>query len=177
MTNEFIIAGFGGQGVLFMGKALAYMGMAGDKNVSWLPSYGPEMRGGTANCHVIVSDDAVASPLIINPTTLFAMNLPSLLKFQDTVVPGGYIVIDETLIDPKEITRKDVNVIAVPAAKLAEEMNAKKLANMILLGAYIKKSGFVSYETMKNGIAKCMPKNKPQLFELNMSAMDKGYNL
>ncbi len=175
MTNEFVIAGFGGQGVLFMGKALAYMGMADEKNVSWLPSYGPEMRGGTANCHVIVSDDPVASPLIINPTTLFAMNLPSLLKFQDSVVEGGYIVIDETLIDPSEITRRDVNVVAIPAAKIAEEMNAKKLANMILLGAYIKKSGFVSYDTMKKGIGKSI--KKPEMFEMNMKAMDKGFEL
>ena len=175
MTNEIVIAGFGGQGVLFVGKALAYTGLADDKNVSWLPSYGPEMRGGTANCHVICSDEPVASPLIINPTTLFAMNLPSLLKFQNDVVPGGYIVIDSTLIDPSEITRDDVNVIAVPAAAWAEEMNAKKLANMILLGAYVGKSGFVSYETLEKGVKKSMPKNKPELFELNMKAIKRGF--
>lgn len=175
MTNEIIIAGFGGQGVLFVGKALAYTGLAGDKNVSWLPSYGPEMRGGTCNCHVICSDDPVASPMIINPTTLFAMNLPSLLKFQDSVKEGGYIVIDSTLIDPSEITRKDVNIIAVPASEWAEEMKAKKLANMILLGAYVGKSGFVSYETLEKGIQKSMPKNKPELFELNMKAIKRGF--
>ena len=175
MTNEIIVAGFGGQGVLFVGKALAYTGLSDDKNVSWLPSYGPEMRGGTCNCHVICSDDPVASPVIINPTTLFAMNLPSLLKFQDSVVPGGYIVIDSTLIDPAEITRDDVNVISVPAAAWAEEMNAKKLANLILLGAYVGKSGFVSYETLEKGIQKSMPKNKPELFELNMKAIKRGF--
>ena len=175
MTNEIIIAGFGGQGVLFVGKALAYTGLADEKNVSWLPSYGPEMRGGTCNCHVICSDESVASPMIINPTTLFAMNLPSLLKFQDSVVPGGYIVIDSTLMDPSEIKRDDVNIIAVPAAAWAEEMNAKKLANMILLGAYVGKSGFVSYETLEKGIKKSMPKNKPELFELNMKAIKRGF--
>jgi len=175
MTNEFVIAGFGGQGVLFMGKALAYMGLADDKQVSWLPSYGPEMRGGTANCHVICSDEPVASPLIINPTTLFAMNLPSLLKFQDSVVPGGYIVIDTTLIDPSEITRDDVKVVAIPAAAWAEELKAKKLANMILLGKYVKESGFVSIETLEKGLAKCMPKSKPELLESNMIAIKRGY--
>ncbi len=176
MNNEFIIAGFGGQGVLFMGKVLAYTGLVDGKQVSWLPSYGPEMRGGTANCHVIISDESVASPLIINPTTLFAMNLPSLKKFESSVVPGGYIVIDSTLIDPSEITRDDVLVVSAPATKLAEELNAKKLANMILLGAYIKQSKVVDFEVFEKGLAKCMPKNKPELFELNKKAVLRGFS-
>ena len=176
MTNEFVIAGFGGQGVLFMGKVLAYTGLAADKQVSWLPSYGPEMRGGTANCHVIISDDPVASPLIINPTTLFAMNFPSLQKFEDKVVEGGTIVIDSTLIDEKEITRKDVKVVAIPAAKWAEELNAVKLANMILLGAYVKESGAIDIDTLLKGLEKSMPKNKPELFELNKKAVMRGYD-
>lgn len=176
MNKEFVIAGFGGQGVLFMGKVLAYTGLVDGKQVSWLPSYGPEMRGGTANCHVIISDDSVASPLITNPTTLFAMNLPSLKKFEASVVPGGYIVIDSTLIDPSEITRKDVSVVSVPATKWAEELNAKKLANMILLGAYIAESKVVDFEVFEKGLAKSMPKNKPELFELNKKAVLRGFN-
>lgn len=176
MSKDFIIAGFGGQGVLFMGKVLAYTGLVNGKQVSWLPSYGPEMRGGTANCHVIISEEPIASPLITNPTTLFAMNLPSLKKFEGSVVPGGFIVIDSTLIDPAEITRDDVRVIAVPAAKWAEEMKAKKLANMILLGAYISESGIVPFDVFEKGIEKSMPKNKPELFELNRNAVLRGYN-
>ena len=176
MTNEFVIAGFGGQGVLFMGKALAYTGLAADKNVSWLPSYGPEMRGGTANCHVIVSDEPVASPLIVNPTTLFAMNLPSLIKFQESVVSGGTIVIDSTLIDTAEITRDDVKVIAIPAAKWAEELNAVKLANMILLGAFASESDSINIDMLLRGLEKSMPKNKQDLFELNKKAVMRGYN-
>ena len=175
MTNEFVIAGFGGQGVLFMGKVLAYTGLVSDKQVSWLPSYGPEMRGGTANCHVIVSDEPVASPLIINPTTLFAMNFPSLKKFEEKVVPNGTIVIDSTLIDEKEITRKDINVVSIPAAKWAEELKAVKLANMILLGAYVKESNAFDIDTLLKGLEKSMPKNKPELFDMNKKAVMRGY--
>lgn len=176
MTHEIIIAGFGGQGVLFTGKVLAYTGLAGGKEVSWLPSYGPEMRGGTANCHVIVSDEPVASPMIIRPTALFAMNLPSLKKFEESVVPGGRIVIDSTLIDPSEIGRSDVEITAVPATKLAEDMKALKLANMILLGAFISQSGFAADEVLMQGLKKSMPKNKPELFELNQRAIGCGYS-
>lgn len=176
MNKEFIVAGFGGQGVLFMGKVLAYTGLVDNKKVSWLPSYGPEMRGGTANCHVIVSDESIASPLIINPETLFAMNLPSLKKFESSVVSGGCIVIDSTLIDPSEITREDIKVIAIPAAKWSEEMKAIKLANMILLGAYIANSDFVDFDVFLKGLEKCMPKNKPELFELNKKAVLRGFN-
>jgi 2-oxoglutarate ferredoxin oxidoreductase subunit gamma len=176
MTEEFIIAGFGGQGVLFMGKVLAYTGLVDGKEVSWLPSYGPEMRGGTANCHVIISDEPVASPLIINPTTLFAMNLPSLEKFEKSVAAGGRIVIDSTLIDPAKVTRDDVFVTAVPAAKWAEELNAKKLANMILLGAYVSESGIVPFEILEEGLKKSVPKSKAELFELNKKAILKGFN-
>lgn len=121
MTYETIFAGFGGQGILFSGKVIAYAGMIENKNVSHLPSYGPEMRGGTANCHVIVSDDPVASPIIINPSSLVVMNGPSFDKFEDAVVPGGKIFIDSTLIS-RESKRDDVEVFRIPATQTAMDM-------------------------------------------------------
>ena len=132
-TTQILIAGFGGQGVLFAGKFLAYKGLVQDKQVSWLPSYGPEMRGGTANCSVILSDTPVGSPIITNPDVLVAMNLPSLQKFVDTVVPGGKIFIDSTLIDAK-VVRTDVEVHYIPATQMAKDAGFSTLANMILMG-------------------------------------------
>ena len=131
-TTQILFAGFGGQGVLFAGKFLAYKGLMEDKQVSWLPSYGPEMRGGTANCSVILSESPVGSPIITNPDVLVAMNLPSLQKFVDSVVPGGMILVDSTLIDVK-VERTDVQVIYVPATQLAKENALGNLANMILV--------------------------------------------
>lgn len=177
MNSEIIIAGFGGQGILFAGKVLAYTGMIAGKEVSWLPSYGPEMRGGTANCHVIVSETPVASPLIVRPTVLLCMNLPSLKKFEKSVLSGGYIAIDSTLIPEKEVERDDVRVLAVPATRLADEMGAVKLANMVLLGAYIKASGFADLDVFFEGLQKSVPKSKAELFELNKKAVLKGYEL
>ena len=120
MMNQILIAGFGGQGVLFAGKFLAYKGLIEGKQVSWLPSYGPEMRGGTANCSVIVGDEPIGSPIVNAPNTLIAMNLPSLQKYENAVVPGGLILVDSTLIAEK-VTRTDVRVCYVPATKLAND--------------------------------------------------------
>ena len=132
-TTQIMIAGFGGQGVLFAGKFLAYKGMVQDKQISWLPSYGPEMRGGTANCSVVISDTPVGSPIITNPDMLIAMNLPSLQKFVDAVVPGGVIILDSTLIDAK-VERTDVEVFYIPATQMAKDAGFSTLANMILTG-------------------------------------------
>ena len=136
-TTQILIAGFGGQGVLFAGKFLAYKGLVQDKQVSWLPSYGPEMRGGTANCSIIISDTPVGSPIITNPDALVAMNLPSLQKFVDTVVPGGHIFIDSTLITAK-VERTDVHVHYIPATQMAKDAGFSTLANMILTGKVLK---------------------------------------
>ena len=140
MTRELLFAGFGGQGLLFSGKVIAYKGLIEDKNVSWLPSYGPEMRGGTANCSVILSDEPVGAPIISNPDVLVAMNLPSLDKYESKVKPGGYIFVDNSLIERK-VERDDVNVYYVPATKLAGENGAPTLANMILVGKLLKVFG------------------------------------
>ncbi|MDK2933363.1 MAG: 2-oxoglutarate ferredoxin oxidoreductase subunit gamma [Clostridiales bacterium] len=174
-TQEIIMAGFGGQGVMFAGKLIAYTGMLSGKEVSWLPSYGPEMRGGTANCHAIVSDEPIGSPIIINPTILIAMNRPSLDKFEDTVVSGGIIVVDSSLID-RQTTRKDIKSIEIPATQMAADMGAGKLANMILLGKLIKETGFLSMDIIKEALKKVVPSKKQHLLDINMKALELGYN-
>ncbi len=173
-TSELIIAGFGGQGILFAGKVLAYGGMLAAKEVSWLPSYGPEMRGGTANCHVIVSDAPVSSPIITNPTLLIAMNKPSLDKFEDALVPGGMVFVDSTLID-RQVKRSDVRVHYIPATQLAQDMNAPKLANMIMLGKLIAEADMLTYDEVKTGLGKSVPSSKQDLLALNLKAINAGY--
>ena len=148
MTNEIMIAGFGGQGVMAIGKSLAEAGMKEGKEVSWLPSYGPEMRGGTANCSIILSDAPVGSPIITNPDVLVAMNLPSLQKFVNDVVPGGKIFIDSTLIDEK-VQRTDVEVFYIPATQLAKDAGFATLSNMVLTGKVMKETGAVAFENNK----------------------------
>lgn len=175
MSKELIIAGFGGQGILFLGKCLAYGGLLADKEVSWLPSYGPEMRGGTANCHVIVSDEPVGSPIIVNPNLLIVMNKPSLEKFENDVLYNGIIIVDSSLVDRK-VKREDVKAFYIPATQMASDNNFAKLANMIILGKLIKESGILTYDELKEGIKKSVPTSKPELFELNMKAVNLGYN-
>ena len=132
-----MLAGFGGQGLLFAGKVTAYAGLMEGREISWLPSYGPEMRGGTANCSVCVSDNPIGSPLILNPNALIAMNLPSFDKFIDTVIPGGTALVDSTMVE-KTTERTDINVFYVPATKMADDNGIKGLANIILLGKLFK---------------------------------------
>ena len=155
-ATSILLAGFGGQGVLFAGKFLAYKGLVQDKQVSWLPSYGPEMRGGTANCSVILSDTPVGSPIITNPDVLVAMNLPSLMKYVDTVVPGGQIYLDSTLIDAK-VERTDVQVFYVPATQMAKDAGFATLANMILTGKVLKVIDTVAYEGNKETLESFIP--------------------
>ena len=174
-TTQILIAGFGGQGVLFAGKFLAYKGLVQDKQVSWLPSYGPEMRGGTANCSVIISDMPVGSPIITNPDVLVAMNLPSLTKFVDTVVPGGKIIIDSTLIDVK-VERSDVQVFYVPATQMAKDAGFSTLANMILTGKVLKEIDAVSFEGNKETLESFIPAKKAGLIDINCKALQAGYD-
>ena len=175
MTNEIIIAGFCGQGVLFVGKALAYTGLAGDKNVSWLPSYGPEMRGGTCNCSVIVSDNPIGSPVITAPDILVAMNKPSLEKFENEVLPGGTIIYDKSLID-REVTRDDVKVVAVDATNIASKEAKASMANMIMLGALLKATGIFTLDEIEAGVQKAVPPTKKEMAELNIKLIKEGYN-
>ena len=169
MTHEFLIAGFGGQGLLFAGKFLVNKGMMEGKEVSWLPSYGPEMRGGTANCSVCVSDDPIACPLVVNPDVLVVMNTPSYEKFIGDVVPGGVAILDSSLIDLK-CDRDDITVCYVPATALADEHGLRSLANMILFGKMLKETGFTSIETLE----KVVPAKKAHLIESNLKAVALG---
>ena len=175
MTHQILIAGFGGQGVLFAGKFLAYKGMVEDKNISWLPSYGPEMRGGTANCSVVLSDMPVGSPIITAPDVLVAMNLPSLQKFVDTVVPGGKIFVDSTLIDAK-VARTDVEVFYIPATQMAKDAGFSTLANMILMGKVIKETGAVRFDNNLETLKSFIPAKKEKLIDINCQALQAGYD-
>ena len=175
MKTEILLAGFGGQGLLFAGKFLAYKGLVEGKNLSWLPSYGPEMRGGTANCSVILSDEPVGSPIVSNPDVLVAMNLPSLDKFENDVVPGGMIFVDSSLIERK-VKRTDVKVFYIPATRLAGEIGAPTLANMIITGKLIRETGAVSYENLDDALHKVVSAKRQNLFDLNKSAIECGYN-
>lgn len=168
-----ILAGFGGQGILFAGKILAHTAMIKGKKLSWLPSYGPEMRGGTANCHVIISDENIGSPIITRPNVLVALNKPSLDKFEDLVVPGGYIFVDKSLID-REVKRDDVTVFYAEATKSAEAIGNIKLANMVMLGKVIKETNLFSEEEIKKTFEESLPESKRPLIEMNMNAVRKG---
>lgn len=173
MQNETIIAGFGGQGVLFTGKVMAYAGLERGQNVTWLPSYGPEMRGGTANCTVVISDDEIGSPQVLNPRAAIAMNQPSLDKYEDVIAPGGYLVVNTTMVNRK-VKRDDITVIELPGTDLAEELGDKRLTNIVMLGALTSKADFLDMESIQKGIEKSLSEGKKTLLELNMKALKKG---
>lgn len=175
MTTQILIAGFGGQGVLFAGKFLAYKGMLEDKQVSWLPSYGPEMRGGTANCSIIISDDPVGSPIVSTPDALIAMNLPSFDKYENAVVSGGKVFIDSTLIGRKA-QRTDIDAYYIPATKMAADAGIPTLANMIILGKMIKETGAVSFENMVDVMKKIVSAKRAELIDINIKALEAGFN-
>ena len=172
-TTQILFAGFGGQGILFSGKFVAYKGLLEDVQVSWLPSYGPEMRGGTANCSVILSDDPVGSPIITEPDVLVAMNTPSLMKYVDAVVPGGQIYVDSSLIDVK-VEREDVAVFYIPATQMAKEEGIGTLANMIIVGHLLENHPELSFSGTETVVEKLVPAKKAALKELNMKALDMG---
>ena len=174
-TTQILIAGFGGQGILFAGKFLAYKGLTEDLQVSWLPSYGPEMRGGTANCSVILSDTPVGSPIIMNPDVLVAMNLPSLQRYIDSVVPGGQVYVDSSLIDVK-VERTDVEVFYIPATALAKEAGVSTLANMIMMGHLLEHHPELSFDGTEAVVEKLVPPTKAALVELNLKALGAGRN-
>lgn len=168
-----LFAGFGGQGILFMGKVVAYAGMIGEKNVSWLPSYGPEMRGGTANCSVILSDIPVAAPMVTYPNLLVAMNKPSLDRFIDNVERGGEVFLDSSLIEEK-VEMAEVKAYYIPATKLADEHGYQGLANMVMLGKILKETGLMSLEELEAGLKKSIPASKAHLLEANLKAVRLG---
>ena len=176
MTHELLLAGFGGQGILFAGKLLAYVGLYSEKEVSWLPSYGPEMRGGTCNCSVTISDNPIGSPLILEPNELLVMNTPSFDKFIGAVKAGGIAVIDSTLVEGTT-DRTDIKCFYIPATKLAADNNLKGMANIILAGKLLKESGLTDEAAIEKALKKVIPPKKAELTEANMTALKLGMSL
>ena len=172
--SSILLAGFGGQGILFAGKQLVLAGMKLGKQVSWLPSYGPEMRGGTANCSVNIDDEPIGSPLVTTPEILIAMNKPSFEKFESRVAPGGVMIVDSALIDVRT-AREDVRAYYIPATQLASDNALTGLANVIMLGQLLKQTGIFEYDYFESCLKAASPKSKPQLGELNAKALGIGY--
>ena len=175
MTTEILLAGFGGQGILFAGKQLAKTAMHNGKNVSWLPSYGPEMRGGSANCSVIISDKEIGSPIINRPDILIAFNLPSFDKFESKVKDGGIIIANSSLINVKS-ERADVNAYYIPATQMASDNGLEGGANVIILGYLLKLTGIFELDEFINLMVAGIPATKAKLIENNKKAIMLGYN-
>ncbi len=172
-TTNIMLAGFGGQGILFAGKLMVYAGLMDGKEVSWLPSYGPEMRGGTANCSVVISDEQIGSPLVVTPDVLVAMNRPSYEKFIDTVRPGGTVIVDTTMVE-NSLDREDVTYYAFGATEMAEENGISGLANVIIVGKLNKELGLVSEESLDNAVPKCVSARRQDMIDYNRQALKLG---
>jgi len=175
MLIKTVFAGFGGQGVLSMGLNLAQAAMTEGKNVTYLPSYGAEVRGGTANCTVAISDAEIASPVASAPEFVVAMNKPSVMRFQNQIQSGGVLIINSTLVDA-EISRGDIDIVKVPAGEIADKLGSPKSANMVMLGTFIKKSNLVSISTVVEELKNTL-KKKEKLIAINEKALMAGYNL
>lgn len=173
MHEEVIISGFGGQGALFAGQLLTYAGMDQGYQVTWIPSYGPEMRGGTAHCTVILSDDPIGSPIIRNPTVVIVMNPPSMEKYDPLVKSGGVLVANSTLVRQRS-ERNDITAVYVPANDLAMELGNVKMANVVLLGALLASKPFLSVEAMKQAMEDHIPQRRKHIIEPNKQALDRG---
>jgi len=173
MQIEVIFSGFGGQGALFAGQVLAYAAMDTGKEVTWIPSYGPEMRGGTANCTVIIADEEIGSPLVRNPKAAVVLNLPSFDKYEPLVQPGGVMIANASLVN-REFARKDITSLLIPANDIATTLGNSKLLNMVMLGAFIEKLPIVSMDDLENALQNHLPERHKKLLPLNMEALKKG---
>ena len=174
--NILIAAGFGGQGVMLLGQILATAAMYDNKHSTWLPSYGPEMRGGTANCTVVISDELIGSPVTDSPGELIIMNIPSLLKFEPALKEDGLLILNTSVVD-RAPQRKDVEVVKIDANKIAEEIGNTKISNMVMLGAYLEKTGAVTVESVEKALRKKLTGKKAALIELNLEAIEAGMKL
>ena len=173
METSVIISGFGGQGALFAGQVLAYAGMDAGLHVTWIPSYGPEMRGGTAHCTVILSDEPIGSPLVRHPSIAIVMNRPSMDKYEPLVRVGGLLVVNSSLVDrPPE--REDIRVIEIPASEIADELGDKRLVNIVLLGAMLAETGLLPLETAERALERHLPERHHALLEANRQALRRG---
>ena len=168
-----LFAGFGGQGVLFAGKVVAYAALIANKQLSWLPSYGPEMRGGTANCSVVLSDKPVGSPVFAHPTELIALNEPSLAKFESGVLPGGMVFVNSDVVTDK-VSRPDLTAYYIPCSKIAEEVGNAKVSNMVMLGAYVAGTKILKPETIEEMIQEMFTGSKAKFVPLNIEAFHRG---
>jgi len=173
MQQEVIIAGFGGQGVLFAGQLLAYTAMDLGKDVTWIPSYGPEMRGGTANCTVVISDQEIGSPFVMNPTAVLAMNLPSLDKYEDLVKTGGVLVVNTSMVNRK-VDREDITVVSIPANDIAEALGSKRAVNMVMLGALLGNLDILPLEALEASLEAHLPERHKKFLAGNLEALRQG---
>jgi len=176
MQKEIIIAGFGGQGVLFSGQVVAYAAMDAGKEVTWIPSYGPEMRGGTANCTVVIADEEIGSPLVEHPPLAIALNLPSFDKYEESLQKGGTLVVNQSMVD-RGAKRKDIHVILVPCNQIAEEIGDKKLTNMVAVGALLSVLPEVSLKDVEKALESHLPARHKHLLPKNYEALRRGYQL
>jgi 2-oxoglutarate ferredoxin oxidoreductase subunit gamma len=173
MQTDIIIAGFGGQGVLFAGQLLAYAAMDEGREVTWIPSYGPEMRGGTANCTVVISDEEIGSPMVRNPQAVVAMNLPSLDKYEDTLQPGGVLVVNASIIN-RAITRQDIRFVLIPGNEIAEGLGDRRMTNMVLLGGLLANLPVLPLEALERALQAHLPVRHQRLLPLNLQAIHRG---
>lgn len=173
MQTEIIISGFGGQGVLFAGQLLSYAAMDSGLEVTWIPSYGPEMRGGTANCTVVVADEEIGSPFVHRPSVVMALNLPSLDKYEDLVKPGGLVVVNSSII-PREVKRTDIRVVMVPANEIAEKLGDRRVVNMVMLGAMLANQPVLPLDALDKAFARHMPARLQKALQVNSQALRQG---
>jgi 2-oxoglutarate ferredoxin oxidoreductase subunit gamma len=173
MQTEIIIAGFGGQGVLFGGQLLAYAGMDEGREVTWIPSYGPEMRGGTANCTVIIADEEIGSPLVRYPKAVIAMNLPSLDKYEESVAEGGLLVVNASIVN-RQVTRSGIRSVMIPGNEIAESLGDRRMTNMVLLGGLLANLPVLSLEALERALKAHLPARHQKLLPMNMQALRRG---
>ena len=173
MQTEIILSGFGGQGIMFAGQLLAYAVMDSGFDVTWMPSYGPAMRGGTAHCTVIIADGEIGSPTVLNPKAALVFNLPSMIKYEPLVVSGGVLIINSSLID-RETTRNEIMSLRIPANEIAESIGSTRLANMVMLGAMITKLPIIPIEALEKALDKHIPHRHRHLLDSNFQALREG---
>lgn len=173
MQTEIVVAGFGGQGVLFAGQLMAYAAMDSGLETTWIPSYGPEMRGGTANCTVIISDEEIGSPQVRSPKAVIAMNRPSLDKYEEAIKTGGLLIVNGSMVD-RAVERKDIRAVVVPANDIAEELGDKRMTNMVLLGALLANLGVLPVEAIQKAMAGHLPARHQKLLPKNIEALRRG---
>lgn len=176
MQKEIIIAGFGGQGVLFAGQVLAYAAMDTGKTVTWIPSYGPEMRGGTANCTVVIADEEIGSPLVQNPPYVIALNLPSFDKYEPLVQPNGVLIVNQSMVD-RGAKRSDITTVFIPGNEVAEEIGDRRLLNMVMVGALLAQFDLINLKDVEKALEAHLPARHKKLLPNNFRALERGYQL